>query len=312
MQVSRRVAGMGLSGQLAYVLRPQSELSSLAVSADRNLSETARLSLGLLRRFDNDQTVVTGALTRNFGSFGLGVSARYGSNKDLAVGLQLFTSFGRDPRGGRWVRDWQPMAGSGALSARAFVDENMNGVFDEGEEAVPGAAFLINGGSRHPARTGDDGQAYLSRLSARSHADISLDAGTLEDPQWQPLTPGIRVLPRPGKVHEVDFPVVMTTEIDGNVYLLDEGKPRGIGNAEVELVRPDGSVAVSGRSGPDGYYILNPVMPGRYQLRIQPAQLERLGLRSNSAVDLVVPADGEFINGMDFVLRKRGEVAAGR
>jgi hypothetical protein len=305
LQVSRRVAGVGLSSQLAYTVRPESQLSSLALAADHSLDATSRVSLGMVRSFDPGQTSWSGGYNRNFGSFGLGVSARYAGKGDVGVGVQLFMAMGRNPRTGTWVRDWQPMAGSGTVSAQAFVDANMNGVRDADEEAVQGAGFVINAGSRHPVRTAEDGTAYLSRLTTRAYADVALDPATLEDPQWQPLTPGVRVLPRPGKVLMLDFPVVMTGEVDGTVYLLQDGKPRGIGNAEMELVAPDGTVAGTARSGNDGYYILPSVKPGRYTVRVNPGQLERLGLRSNSPMDLAMSGDGDFVNGMDFVLRKR-------
>lgn len=306
LQLSRRVAGVGLSSQLAYTFRPESRLANLALAADHSLGDGSRVQLGVLRSFDPGQTVWTGGYNRNFGSFGLGVSARYSGQGAFGVGVQLFMALGRNPRTGRWVADWQPLAGAGVVSASAFVDTNMNGVRDLGEEPVSAAGFIINGGSRHPVRTGEDGDAYLSRLGTRAWLDLSLDPGTLEDPQWQPLTPGVRVLPRPGRVLEVDFPVVMTGEVDGTVYLLDGGKPRGIGNAELELVTPAGEVAAMVRSGNDGYYILPAIKPGRYAVRINPAQLERLGLRSTSPVDVVMQGDGDFVNGVDFVLRKTG------
>jgi hypothetical protein len=305
LQVSRRVAGVGLSSQLAYTLRPDTKLANLALAADHSLGDGARVSLGVLRSFDPGQTVWTGGYTRNFGRFGLGVSGRYAGQGAFGVGVQLFMALGRNPRTGQWLADWQPMAGAGVVSASAFVDANMNGLRDPGEEPVSAAGFLINGGSRHPVRTGEDGDAYLSRLTTRQWLDLSLDPGTLEDPQWQPLTPGVRVLPRPGKVLAVDFPVVMTGEVDGTVFLLEDGKPRGIGNAELELVTPAGEVAGTARSGNDGYYILPAIKPGRYAVRINPDQLERLGLRSTSPVDLLMQGDGDFVNGVDFVLRKQ-------
>jgi hypothetical protein len=304
LQVSRRVAGVGLSSQLAYTIKPTAAVASLALAADKSLDQSSRLNLGLVRRFAPGQTAVTAGYTRNFGSFGLGVSGLYGSEGDRGVGVQLFMALGHDPRSRRWVRDWQPMAGSGVVSARAFMDDNMNGRFDDGEASVEGVGFLLNGGGRHPVRTDANGLAYLSRLAPGHYTDVGLDTATLEDPQWQPLVAGLRVLPRPGKVHELDFPVVMTGEVDGTVYLLGAGKPRGIGNAEVELVDPQGVVAVSTRSGNDGYYILPAIKPGRYTVRINPAQLDKLALKTKAPVDLLMRGDGDFVYGMDFVLRK--------
>jgi outer membrane usher protein FimD/PapC len=303
LQVHRRMAGIGLSSQLAYTLEPDSRLTSVAISADKSLSETARLNLGLVHSLDPRVTTLTAGYNRNFGSFGLGLSAYYRSNGEVGIGMQLFMAIGRDPRSGNWVRNWQPMAASGAVSARAFVDANMNGIFDIGEAPIEGAGFVLNGGSRHPVRTNADGMAYMSNMTPRQYADVALDTGTLEDPQWQVAKPGVRVLPRPGKVVLVDFPVVMTSEIDGTVYLEENGKTRGIGNALLELVNERGEVVTKERSAADGYYIVPAVKPGRYTLRLSAEQLRHLGLVANQSHTIDVQADGHFVNGIDFTLR---------
>jgi hypothetical protein len=306
LQVRRRVAGIGVSGQLAYTLEPDSRLSSVAISADKNLSDASRINLGLVQSLDPNVTTLAAGYNRNFGTFGLGVSARYSSNGDVGVGMQVFMAIGRAPRSGDWVRNWQPMASSGAVSARAFVDTNMNGIFDIGEEPIENAGFLLNGGSRHPVRTNADGIAYMSHMTPRQFADVSLDSGTLEDPQWQTATPGVRVLPRPGKVVLVDFPVVMTSEIDGTVYLEEDGKSRGIGNALLELVNERGELVATERSAADGYYIVPAVKPGRYTLRLAAEQLLNLGLvATQQSQPINMKADGEYVNGIDFTLRAK-------
>jgi hypothetical protein len=304
LQTYQRMAGIGLSSQLAYTLEPDSRLSSVAITTDKNLSDASRINLGLVQSLDANVTTLAAGYNRNFGTFGMGVSARYSSNGDLGIGMQLFMSMGRDPRSGNWVRNWQPMAAAGAVSARAFVDANMNGLFDVGEMPVENAGFLLNGGNRHPVRTNADGIAYMSHMTPRQFADVSLDTGTLEDPQWQTATPGVRVLPRPGKVVLVDFPVVMTSEIDGTVYLEEDGKSRGIGNAALELVNERGEVVATQRSAADGYYIVPAVKPGRYTLRLATEQLRSLGLvTAQQSQPINMKADGEYVNGMDFTLR---------
>ena len=303
LQVYRRMAGIGLSGQMAYTLEPDSRLSSVAIMADKNLAQASRVSLGLMQSMTPNVTTVSAGYNRSFGSFGMGVNARYSSDGELGIGVQLFMAIGRDPRSGNWARNWQPMASAGAVSARAFVDANMNGIFDIGEVPVEGAGFLLNGGSRHPVRTNADGVAYMSHMAPRQYADVALDTGTLEDPQWQTAIPGVRVLPRPGKVVLVDFPVVMTSEIDGTVYLEEDGKTRGIGNALLELVNERGEVVATQRSAADGYYIVPAVRPGRYTLRLAAEQLRSLGLEANQSHPINMKADGDYVNGIDFTLR---------
>lgn len=305
LQISRRVAGIGLSGQVAYLVKPDARVSSYAMSLDKKFGDATRLNMGALHTVDNNQTTLTMGLNHNLKSFGVGLSGSFVSNGDYGMSIQLFMAIGRDPHTGDWVRDWQPMAGSGAVSARTFLDANMNGVYDPGEEPIPDACFILNGGSRHPTCSNADGLAYLSHLTPKKFTDIGLDTATLENPQWQPEYPGMRILPRPGKVQSIDFPVVITGEIDGTVYLLEQDKKRGIGNALIELLDAQGKVVSTVRSPDDGYYIIPAVPSGHYLVRISPEQLDKLGLRDLPGTAIEIRADGEFVNGIDFTVQRK-------
>jgi hypothetical protein len=274
------------------------------LTADRALGDAYRVTAGVQHTMSQRLTTVSAGLTKNLGRFGLGFNASYATNHEVTVGLQLFVALGREPRSGAWMVDAQPIAGTGAISARAFVDRNMNGIRDPGEELVPNAGFILNGGGRHPSRTDANGTAFIGRLIPGQYTDIELDPSTLEDPQWKPAVPGVRVLPRPGVVNVVEFPVVATSEIDGTVFLVANGRRRGIGDAQLELVNGDGAVVASVRSSGDGYYLLHQVMPGRYTLRIAPEQAEKLQLQGTLARPITVSVDGDFINGQDFELRR--------
>ncbi|MDM4764968.1 hypothetical protein [Pelomonas sp. SE-A7] len=307
LQLSRRVASTGLNLQLAYTLEPRSHIQAVALSADRNLAEGYQITGGLLHALDSQLTLVSAGLSKNFGEFGLAISGSYSSQHELAVGVQLFLALGRDPRSGKWSFDGLPLASTGAVSARAFVDRNMNGRRDPDEELVPNAGFIINGGGRHPRLTDAGGVAFLNRLPSGRYADIALDSGTLEDPQWKPLTPGVRVLPRPGRVEMVEFPVISTSEIEGTVYLVDaQGKRRVIGDAQLELINEQGELLAATTSSADGYYLLHQVAPGSHRLRIARDQAAKLGLVGALERLVEVPVEGTFINSVDLELKLVG------
>ena len=193
------------------------------------------------------------------------------------------------------------MAASGAAAAKVFVDRNHNGIMDAGDDPVPGAGFIVNG-SAQLERTSAAGAAWLARLAPNQHSDISLDASTLEDPQWLAQRKGVRIVPRAGKVSEVDFALVITGEIDGTVYQLARGKKKAAGDVELELVDAGGAVAGTASSSSDGYFVLTGVLPGVYQLRMAPLQLARLGIAPPPAHQVRMDDDGTFINGKDFVI----------
>jgi hypothetical protein len=195
------------------------------------------------------------------------------------------------------------MANSGAASVRMFLDDNNNGVMDPGEEPLPGAGFTVNGG-RHQARTDAAGIAHIGHLPVRQYVDIGVDTATLIDPQWAPEIDGMRLLPRPGGVSRLEFPVRMTTEIDGTVYLLEAGVERGIGDLKLELLNDRQETVAEATSSWDGFYIVSGVVAGDYWLRVSPQQLQRLGLTNTTGSrQLSVSGDGTFISGMDMIIR---------
>jgi hypothetical protein len=300
LQLSRRVAGLGISGQLAYAIVPNTRLATLALSADRHLGDGYVVSAGIDRAFAGRHTRLNAAISKSLGSFGFGVSASYARGGDYGIGAQLFFSAGREPRGARWVTDAAPMAASGSVSLRAFLDRNRNGQMDGEDTPIAGAGFVVNGSS-HLARTGDDGVAWIGRLAPGQPTGIALDAATLEDPQWQALQRGVQIVPRAGKVGQLDYAVGIAGEIDGTAYLVKDGVARPAGDLTVELMEGEKRVA-SATSGADGYYIVPGVAPGAYTLRIEPAQLARLHLAAPAPRRVLVDAAGNFVNGQDFTV----------
>jgi hypothetical protein len=301
LQVSRRLAGVGFNGQINYTLQPENKLQGAALTATQDLGLGYLLNLGLAHTFTEPETLYTAGVSKNLGRFGFSINSSYSTTGDVAVGMQLFVATGVEPRRSEWFFDAQPMANTGSISARVFLDHNLNGVKDPGEESIKGAALTLNGGRQAP-KTDADGIAFLIHLPVFAYTDIAIEPASLEDPQWMAKPGGIRVVPRPGKVIEVELPVVMTGEIDGTVYISDAEGKRGIGDVQLELVDDSGAVVGRATSGSDGYYIVPSVLPGKYKLRISPDQLIRLKLNDPGGKPVTMSSDGDFVYGVDFVL----------
>lgn len=311
LQASRRVRDMSFRSQLNYTLGTRSDISALALTADKPLGEGYRMTLGVAHTFTSPQTRYTGGFTKSLGRYGLGVNASYADTGEITLGAQLFVAMGREPRHADWQFDARPMANSGAASVRMFLDDNNNGVMDDQELPLSGAGFTVNGG-RHKARTNALGIAHIDHLPVKQSVDIGVDMATLEDPQWSPQVAGLNLVPRPGTVAELDFPVHLTTEIDGTVYLLENDVQRGIGDLDLELLSARHEVVGETTSSWDGFYIVSQVVAGEYWLRVSPKQLQRLGLTSSGMRKLAVSGEGSFISGVDFVITADGQQGEGR
>ncbi|MGV8892782.1 MAG: hypothetical protein ACOH2K_07580 [Burkholderiaceae bacterium] len=311
LQLSRRVGDIGLNGQLGYRFKPQKKLDTFAFMGDKRVGKGYLLNMGLVRSVSSNETLYTAGMNKSLGTYGFGLTTSYSNQGEFAVGLQLFIAMGRDPRQGQWHYDALPKADSGVASVRVFLDNNANGFLGSGEEPIENVAITVNG-SRAPVRTDAAGIAWLDRLPIGQYIDIAVDTQTLEDPYWVPQRKGVRLVLRPGRVAELDFPITLTSEIDGTVYLVEKTSRRGIGDVVIELLDNDHRVVSSIKSSSDGYYIIPDVTQGRYSLRVSPQQLQQLGLNDPGVHAITITPDGKFVNGMDFSLSRNQAGTASR
>jgi hypothetical protein len=305
LQVAGDAGPLRLRGQVNYDLQPGRKLAALALSSDSMLGAGYILNLSAARTLATGESRLSAGINKSMGSFAVALNAGFSNRGEALAGIQLFTSFGRDPRRAKWMFDAVPMTESGAVSARVFIDRNGNGAMDAGEEPIPDAGFVVNG-AQYGARTGADGIAYLDRLPANRNVNLSVNVATLDDPQLSNQRKGVRVVPRQGNVAQIDFPLTLTGEIDGTVFVQADGAKRGIGNVLLELVRADGGgaekVVAQVRSSADGFFILQEVLPGSYQLRVAAQQLEQLRLADPGRRRIMIADTGSQVNGQNFML----------
>lgn len=299
--ISRRFRDMSLRGQFNYELGTDARMSTVAVSADTFYGDGYRLTMGIAHDLAMPETRYSAGFTKSLGQIGVGAGASYTDTGEIAFSLQLFVGLGRDSAGSDWLFSARPLASTGAASVRAFLDNNNDGVMNSGDDPVSGVGFTVNGG-RHQARTGADGLAHLDQLPVKQRMSLGINTATLEDPRWAPVIAGRSLIPRPGKTAEINFPLWMSTEIDGTVYLYEDGVERGMGGLELELLDESDAVVARTTSSWDGFYIIPKVFAGEYWLQISPAQLQRLGLKGTGIRVLTVAGDGEFINGVDLLV----------
>ncbi len=295
--VSRFAGDVAIRGGWAYRLAPGIRSTNLSLTAETRALSRYLVSAGVLQSYaPSDTTWMLGA-SRQEGPFAVGAQASYGRRGGLSISAVFSIGIAFDKPSGKWHTQAASIASGGALSARAFLDENGNGRFDSGEPPIEGALFDVNT-TPAPVRAGSSGRAFIANLPGHRWTDVSLAPSSLEDPSWRPSSPGVRIASRPGKTAYVDLPVQAMGEITGTVWRGEEGPRRPAPGARVELRRPDGSVASSALSAFDGFFDIVDVAPGIYTL-----QASADGWMP-SARDVEVAPDGAFQEGLDLVLRR--------
>jgi len=304
--IGGRIRPLQLRGEVNYLILPEGELSAGQITAEwpvvRDITGRATIQHTLV---PETTTSYTAGYNIRLGQAFVGLNLQYVDTGTVNGLLTVSTSIGPDPQKQRpWMSGTQ-RAGSGGFRGRAYMDENANGAFDEGDTPLEGIRFLVNNGSSREA-TDEDGSSYLKGLPSYRVSNVEVDTESLEDPFLTPLTPGISLIARPGSYAEYDFAIVTTGEVDGTVFRVFKDRASPVSGAIVQLVDGQGAIAREVRSAFDGFYLLDFVPPGRYQVRIAPEQQARLEL--NAAPQQVeITGEGTIVNGINFVLVKAGQ-----
>ncbi len=300
---SGRIARASLRGEATYDIQPTAQITSAGITGEWFFDTDLSARLRVRGEFGASSRTVYGAgISKTFRLASVGVETEYGTDGSALALLTVSFGLGREPRSGSWHGSSDPMAAKGTVSARAFVDNDLDGVYSDGDTPLEGVRFDTSRGLPR-ATTDSEGVVLLSGLPPYEPMDIYLPARSLEDPYWVARPEGRSFTLRPGATAVADFPVVTTGEIDGTVYLERNGVRRDVARVKVQLVDESGQVVKSVETAYDGFYLFDSVLPGRYRVRIDSAQLARLNLTASPARDAVIGADGTVISGMAFTLR---------
>jgi hypothetical protein len=283
-----------LRGGAAYTASPRQRLDSVFLTADRNLGDRTAVRLSLSQSFGHAaSTTIAAANTWRLKKADISFTAGYDTYyKDLRIGFNVSTSFGYDPMRRRYGLVGAGAANGGEMEVQAFVDANGDGRRDAGEEGVPN--ILVQGG-RRPALTDADGVAMITGLGDGARARARLDLERVDDPYLVGPPPVVEIVPRPGRVAVVPYPMVSTSEVEIKAVFQRPDEPsRGLSALALQLIDGAGAVAAEGRTEYDGTLLLEGIKPGAYAVQIEPAQAARLKLALKDPVRIVVKAVGGF------------------
>ncbi len=284
----------------AYDIRPKTELSSVFGSANIQLERQMSLNFDVRHQPQGSYTSYRMGLSWGLEYLQISPQVIYDTNERWVGLISVSTSF--NPRPDRYTPavDRLSQSGFGAAHARAFLDDNGNGVWDESEEGL-GDVRVDAIQSYRTSQTANDGNGYLTRLRKDRVTDIAIDPTSLPEFDLNATTPGVSIRPRPGSWSTVDFPVIRTMELEG--YIFQAGTVGG--DAEparrvlVRLLDQEGEIVSQQRTVFDGFYLFSGVAPGSYRLTLRDELENRLIERPGQ---ITVTSDGGVIEDLDFLI----------
>ncbi len=300
--VGTRVGDVRLRGEVNISTLPQFAFDSAVLNADWRVGEDLGLRFGIRHKHgDSPLTIGTVGLTYDFDALAVGLNLDAASDGQLNGRLGVSFGLGRDPRDGELEMRSQRFARRAAISARVFLDRDGDGVFSEGDELLPKVAF---DGPQLPrdVTTGDTGTALIVGLEPYRDIQMRVRLASLEDPFWVPAGPPIRTYARPGTATLVEFPILETGEVDGVVVTDLGSRMRAASGLEVQLIDSSGEVVRTTTTAYDGFFLIDRVPYGSYDLRIDPEGLLDLGYGSVDPIAVSISAEEPFAVGHELVI----------
>lgn len=273
-----------------YRLKPNFRLETLGATADRAINDRYSLRLGASRSFTSrDITLQTGMTARlPFAEATLGGDWST-SQQRWRVGLQLNFGLAFDPlRGGYRVTPPGP-ANGGSATFQAFIDNNANGVPDQGEAPVPGVELQ---GTGRKAVTDANGRAFVTGLGESAEAMLHADTSNTDTVFVTSPPQNIMFAPRAGKVATVLYPMVPSSELVIKLNFRQQNSTMtGLSAVHVRLIPSSGS-AIAGTTEFDGTAVFDGVKPGSYRIELDSDQAARLGMRLVAPMAVTIGTDG--------------------
>jgi len=283
---------MQLRGQVGYDISPQGGLNTIQLSSDYNIDENLSLRGSVSRDTTTSFTTYELGTSHNFQHVKVGLNTSYSSDHTIAAFLNFGFSLGHKPDSG-WAMSYKEAARDGMVSARVYLDKNNNGMYDEGDELIPGATLQADSGGR--SVTDKNGVALLQGLRSEAQSNVTLEEASLENAYWVVKDKGYTVTSRAGVPVALDFAVVESGDIEGDIFIESaDGKQEIASNVVIQLVDDKGEVLRETRSSFDGYYLMDRVAVGSYHLRVSPDQLKRRNLVSGDDIAITLKAEGSI------------------
>ena len=282
-----------------YQFQPRMELQDLNLTTNYLLTDrlSGQSEIDKGPATSNNYTF-TQTLYYDFDAFRLGFFGEMDTKGTYSTGLNLTFSLSHNPISGHWRSQPRPYADDGAIAGRIYVKPNGD---DADSALAPKNARVVVDNSTLPV---DQKDGYVAGwIAPYRKTKVEIDPNSIADPLLSPEHKGYEVMTRPGSTVVADFPMIMTTTIEGNAYILDkQNNKQPLKEAVVELEDKDGKPLRRTITEFDGYFSFDKIGAGHYQLGV-PTEV----LKDFHAVIKVAPAIDiakvtEFISNRDIVL----------
>lgn len=262
-----RSGPISLRGGANYTISPVSEFNRYYIDSNLRVARDMSMTFGLSYDPLREITRYTAGLNWHMPQVILSPRLNYDSDGEYSGFLYATLSMGPRPDRTGVMFSSRSLANNGAVMARVFLDKDGNGVFSSGDQVLQGVKVLAPQAGR-TATTDAEGVAQLTALSADRPTDIMIDPASLPSTSMVAAHGGNSVQARATTTTLVDFPIMLTGEIEGRVLSQRNGGRAPMAGALVELLDPQGQVVAFKASAHDGFFVFEGVPFGNYTVTL--------------------------------------------
>ena len=196
-----------------------------------------------------------------------------------------------------------PGVGLAGVAGRVFFDVDADGEFGAGDLAAPGIRVVVNGAQ---VRSDSSGRYHGWNVAPYEPAAIAIDTLAFTDFSWTLLRGRTLVRATPGTFNRVDFPLVRTRELAGQV--VGDSAIATTGGVTLLLASETGGPSQRIVTFSDGSFYVSRVMPGRYRLTVATSALDALQAVADPGslpVEISLVADDPVLTLPPLRLRRR-------
>jgi hypothetical protein len=192
--------------------------------------------------------------------------------------------------------------GRAAAGVRLFVDDNSNGVYDQGEQTLQGKALRLNQSSL--MKTDSDSILRINQLQSYYQYNAEVNRGALDDPTLVPMIDQFSFIADPNQYKKIEIPFYRGGIAEGQVLIERGGRIEGQGGLRLKLKSDKGFDQVI-RSFNDGSFYIMDLPPANYILKVDSSQLLFLNAIQTEPLlfEIRTLPEGEYLEGLNILLK---------
>ncbi|MDQ3279074.1 MAG: hypothetical protein M3Q06_12160, partial [Bacteroidota bacterium] len=292
-----------LTQQTHYDYRKQN-VSMLRTEMERNVFKNAFFNF-----------VYEKNMTSKTNSFGIGLRFNLSftqasmfaikTNENMMVTQSARGSLLYNDHSGKFSVFHQSNVGRAGITILPFLDINNNGIKDENEPKVCGLKVKVSGGRL--SHCSKDTSIQVAGLEPYTNYLLELDKNSFDNIAWQVKNATINVVTEPNYFKQIEVPIAVVGEVDGKVFIETAKGRSGQGRIIVNIFK-NGKQVAKVMTEEDGYFDYVGLQPGKYTAEVDTKQLENLQLQALPAkisFTIKLNKEGDFVEGLEFILRKK-------